>query len=78
MVREGMEIKEYKGAPMKAMIQAQIRLAINGDSKAFDVLGKYGWGVKQEVDATVRQVTPIMQLDEADSAVSGNDSDQEG
>ena len=50
LVRDGMVIKEYKGAPLKAMIQAQVRLAINGDTKAFEALAKHGW--KQEVDVT--------------------------
>lgn len=43
-IQVGLQLKEYKGAPLKAMIEAQIRLAINGDSKAFDALRKAGWG----------------------------------
>lgn len=49
-VQQGLHIVEYKGAPIKAIIQAQIRLAMNGDTKAFDALAKYGW--KQELDIT--------------------------
>lgn len=49
MVRQGLEIREYKGAPIKAIIQAQINLALNGDAKAFDLLAKYGYGSKIEL-----------------------------
>lgn len=40
-IQQGLQVKEYKGAPIKAIIGAQIRLAINGDTKATDVLFKY-------------------------------------
>jgi hypothetical protein len=43
---------EYKGAPMKAIIQVQLLKAVNGDQKAFDLLGKYGYGIKTEVEHT--------------------------
>lgn len=49
-IRDGMEIKEFKGAPVKAMILAQVRLAMNGDTKAFDSLAKYGWSQRSEVE----------------------------
>lgn len=52
MVREGIELKEYKGAPIKAIIKAQIILAINGDTKAADMLFKHGAPKKQEIDIT--------------------------
>lgn len=51
LVREGLEIKEYKGAPMKAIIGAQIRLAMAGDTKAFDALLKHGYGTKHIVES---------------------------
>ncbi len=76
VIREGMQLKEYKGVPIKAMIRAQIILAINGDTNAFNALSKAGWSQKTEVDATVRQVTPIMALEEPD-AVPRDNSDQE-
>lgn len=75
-VREGLQIKEYKGAPIKAMIKAQILLAINGDTNAFNAITKAGWSQKQEVDATVRTVTPIMSLEDL-NALPGNNSNQE-
>jgi hypothetical protein len=45
-------IKEYKGAPVKAIIQVAITKAINGDAKAMDWLAKYGWTAKTEIDLT--------------------------
>lgn len=49
-IRQGMEIKEYKGAPIKAIVGAQIRMAVNGDVKASDLLFKYGYGTKQTIE----------------------------
>lgn len=49
-VLQGMKIVEFKGAPIKAIVKAQMIKAINGDVKAFDVLGKYGYGTKQEIE----------------------------
>ena len=49
-VREGYKITEYKGMPMKAILMAQIHLAVQGDSKATDLLFKYGYGTKQEIE----------------------------
>lgn len=51
-IREGSQVKEYKGAPIKAIIKAQIRLAIDGDTKAADMLFKHGGVQKQEIDIT--------------------------
>ena len=42
-------VREVTGAPMKAIVQALIVKAINGDTKAFDMLGKYGYGSKVDV-----------------------------
>lgn len=47
-IQRGLKIVEYKGAPIKAIIQAQMQKAINGDTKAFDSLGRYGWSQKIE------------------------------
>lgn len=47
-VRDGIQLKEYKGAPIKAMVKAQILLAVNGDTKAYDSLVKSGWSQKVE------------------------------
>lgn len=42
-------IIEYKGAPIKAIIQVVLVKAVNGDPKAWDWLGKYGFGTKLEL-----------------------------
>ena len=42
MIRDGYELKEYKGAPVKAIVGAQIALAVNGDKQAADLLFKHG------------------------------------
>ena len=58
--REGW--KEYKGAPIKAVIKAQIVRAIAGDGKAFDLLAKYGYGVKidpTDDEGNVRRVALV-------------------
>lgn len=49
-IQRGLKIVDYKGAPIKAIIQAQMIRALNGDVKAFDVLGKYGYGTKTEIE----------------------------
>ncbi len=43
---------DYKGAPIKAIIQVAINKAISGDAKAMDWLAKYGWSQKIEQDIT--------------------------
>lgn len=40
---------EYKGAPVKAIVQVAITKAVNGDPKAWEWLGKYGFGQKLEL-----------------------------
>lgn len=45
--REGW--KQYKGAPMAAIIKVQIVRAMAGDPKAADWLAKYGYGTKIEL-----------------------------
>jgi len=61
-IKLGEKIVEYKGAPMKAIIQAQMVKALEGDVKAFDVLGKYGFGTKLELannpDNPITQTLP--------------------
>lgn len=39
-------IREFKGAPIKAIINSLIIRAIAGDVRAFDLLAKYGYGSK--------------------------------
>lgn len=53
-VMDGYKITEYKGAPIKAIIQAQIRLSMSSKDenvriKATDLLMKHGWGTKQVI-----------------------------
>ncbi len=38
--------KEYKGAPIKAIVKTAMIKAIQGDVKAADWLAKYGYGAK--------------------------------
>jgi hypothetical protein len=47
-------VVEYKGAPLKAILAAQIQMALHSKDesirlKAFDMLGKYGYGTKLEL-----------------------------
>lgn len=60
LVREGVQLKEYKGAPLKAMIQAQIRLAIGGDTKAFDALAKHGWKAELDIMSDGEKIEPVI------------------
>lgn len=45
--REGW--KTYKGTPMKAILNVMALKAMNGDTKAFDALAKYGYGQKLQL-----------------------------
>jgi|SRR6185312_8744991 len=58
-IQQGDKIIEYKGAPIKAIIKAQMQKAINGDTKAFDSLGRYGWSQKIEQENTGEQTLTI-------------------
>lgn len=42
-------VREYKGIPVKAIIQVAITKAVNGDDKAREWLAKYGWGQKLQL-----------------------------
>ena len=61
-IQEGYKVTEYKGAPIKAIVKAQMRLAMNGDTKAFDALAKYGYGAKltlaNDADNPITQTVP--------------------
>lgn len=46
-------VREFKGAPITAIIKAQIIKAVNGDTKAYDSLVKSGWVQKQEIDQQI-------------------------
>lgn len=76
-IQEGYKIVEFKGAPIKAIVKAQMVKAMNGDTKAFDSLAKYGWAAKSEVDNKHTFVNPIMSLEET-NAIPRDDGDSEG
>jgi hypothetical protein len=52
-------IKEYRGAPVQAIIQVAITKAVNGDDKARDWLAKYGWSQKIENEHSGEQTLTI-------------------
>lgn len=56
-------IREYKGAPIRAIIQVATVKAVNGDAKAMDLLMKYGWNPKQEIDITSNGETVAQPID---------------
>lgn len=56
-------VKEFKGAPIKAIIKAQIIKAVNGDTKAYDSLVKSGWVQKQEIDQNISGEINTGQMD---------------
>lgn len=43
-------IKEYRGKPVAAIIQVYVIKALQGDTKAADLLFKYGYGSKIEME----------------------------
>jgi len=50
--------KRYRGVPIKAMIKTQVILAMDGNTRAFDILLKHGWG-KIEPDPKDMPPNPI-------------------
>lgn len=55
-------IREYKGAPVRAVLQVALTKAINGDMKALDLLMKYGWSQKIEQENTGEQTLTIKHI----------------
>lgn len=53
----------FKGAPIKAIVIVARHKAVQGDLKAADLLLKYGWNQKQEVDLTSNGETVAQALD---------------
>jgi hypothetical protein len=50
-----------KTAPIKAIVGVLITKALAGDMKAFDMLGKYGYGTKLDLTSDSRELpTPIL------------------
>jgi hypothetical protein len=71
-------IKKFKGAPIKAMIQAMIIRASNGDTRAFDVLAKHGYGTHVDHTTNGKDLpTPILNgMSAASNEVPANNSPQ--
>lgn len=51
---ESLDGKEFKGTPLKAIILTAQKLAIAGDNKWAEWLGKHGYGIKTETDITTK------------------------
>lgn len=54
-IQQGLRIVEFKGAPIEAIVKAQMTRALNGDVKAFESLAKFGYGTKTEVENSGEQ-----------------------
>lgn len=53
-----------KGAPLAAIIKTAVAKAVSGDMRAFDILGKYGFGTKLDLTTNGKELpTPIMKVD---------------
>lgn len=70
-IREIMEDEDFeckladgtliKGAPIKAIVNSMVMKTLNGDAKAFDLIGKYGYGTKINLPVEDRDLpTPIL------------------
>lgn len=53
-IEQGSKVVQFKGAPIRAIVMAAQQKALNGDVKAMDLLMKYGWAAKSEVDVTTK------------------------
>jgi len=54
-----------KGAPLAAIIKTAVAKAVSGDMRAFDILGKYGFGTKLDVTTNGKELpTPIIKVDD--------------
>lgn len=77
-IREGYKIVEYKGAPVKAIVKAQIRKAMDGDTMAYKALVDSGWAKKTEQDITSGgQPLPVM-VQFIDDTAAPDNTDTEG
>jgi hypothetical protein len=74
-VRIGFEIQDFKGAPIQAIIKAQMLKAIEGDTKAFDSLAKYGWPAKSEVEQSgeVKHVYEELDDEQLEAAIKARE-----
>lgn len=56
--------KTKKEVPIKAIVTTLILKAIDGDTKAFDLLAKYGYGTKHDITSKNQQLPmPIFSMD---------------
>lgn len=53
-------VKKFEGAPIKAIIKAQIIKAVNGDTKAYDSLHKSGYSQKIEQENSGEQTITVI------------------
>jgi hypothetical protein len=53
-------VKLFKGAPIKAIIKAQVIKAVNGDTKAYDSLHKSGYSQKIEQENSGEQTITVI------------------
>jgi hypothetical protein len=51
-----------KGAPMGAIIKTAIAKAVSGDTRAFDILAKRGWGDKIDITSQGESIAPIVRI----------------
>jgi hypothetical protein len=66
-----------RGRPMDAIIKTAIAKGVSGDMRAFDMLGKYGYGNKLDVTTNGKDLpTPIITLE--GDGVHRDSGNQEG
>ena len=63
-----------KGRPIDAIIKTAIAKGVSGDMRAFDMLGKYGYGQKIDLTSGGEKIQPILG---GLSGLSSNDSNEE-
>lgn len=51
-----------KGAPMAAVIKTAIAKAVSGDTRAFDILAKRGWGDKIDITSNGDSIAPVVRI----------------
>lgn len=54
-IQQGYKVVDFKGAPIKAIVQAQMIKALQGDTAAYKVLVDSGWAKKSEVENSGEQ-----------------------
>ena len=49
-----------KGRPVEAILKTAVAKAVSGDMRAFDMLGKYGYGTKLDITSEGEKIQPIL------------------